>query len=403
MKIVGVEVYSVDLPMFRAFRVAYGTITRERLLVRLRSDDGISGWGDTGHLLSGLTGESVESAMGAAKRLAAVVMGQDPSAIGPLTRRMDELLRGNVQAKCAFDVALHDLVARARGVPLSDLLGGAHVDHVESQLDIGIGPTEQVHAEIRRALELGLRSVGIRLAVGVGTVDDHVRTVRAVRDEFGPDLEISVDCNGAYDRWDAVRAIRRMEPAGIVLFEQPVAGWDLEGMAFVAAQVDTPIVADESVWNARDVHRIAELRAADVIHMKLPKAGGIRGSQAVATLCETVGLPLQMGSLIMSEIGQAALLHFIAAHPVCLRYRSKIRGGGLFLARDVTGSMLRSHEGAFLVPAGPGVGLEVDEDRLRAATLVTWSHPPGDGHGSDMRVPEGGHHGHAPAAEAVSR
>lgn len=403
MKVVGIDVYSVDLPMFRAFRVAYGTIARDRLLVRLRTDDGISGWGDTGHLLAGLTGESVESALSAAARLAGVVMGEDPAALGPLTRRMDELLHGNVQAKCAFDVALHDLVARSRGISLSELLGGAHVDRVESQLDIGIGPIEQVHAEIRRALDLGLRSVGIRLAAGMGTIDDHVRTIRSVRDEFGSDLEISVDCNGGYDRWDAVRAIRQMEAARIVLFEQPVAGWDLEGMAFVAAHVDTPVVADESVWSARDVHRIAQLHAADVIHMKLPKAGGIRGSQAVATLCETVGLPLQMGSLIMSEIGQAALLHFIAAHPVCLRYRSKIRGGGLFLARDVTSSMLRSQDGAFLVPTGPGVGLDIDEERLRAATLAVWSAPLAAGHQSDMKVEEGARYDNAPTAEAVNR
>lgn len=373
MRVIGADVYSVDLPMFRTFRVAYGAISHDRVLVRLRGDDGIAGWGDTGHLLAGLTGESVESAFAAAKRLADLVLGQDPSAIGPLTTRMDATLRGNVQVKCAFDVALHDLVARARNISLSDLLGGAHVDRVETQLDISIGPTDQVHAEVRRALEFGIRSVGIRLAAGVGTIDDHVQTVRSVRTEFGPDLEISVDCNGAYDRWDAVTAIRRMEASGIVLFEQPVAGWDLDGMAFVAAQVDTPIVADESVWNARDVYRLYQMRAADVIHMKLPKAGGIRGSQAVATVCDTVGLPLQMGSLIMSEIGQAALLHFIAAYPVCQRYRSKIRGGGLFLARDVTASMLRSENGAFLVPCGPGVGLEIDEERLRGAVLCSWS------------------------------
>ncbi len=373
MRIVGVDVYSVDLPMFRTFRVAYGAISHDRVMVRLRGDTGTDGWGDTGHLLSRLTGESVEGAFAAAKRLAPIVLGEDPVSVGPLVAAMDRALAGNVQIKCAFDVALHDLAARSLGISLSALLGGAHVDAVEAQVDVSIGPIDQVLGEVRRALEFGLRSVGIRLSADSGSIDDHVGVVERVRTEFGPEIEISVDCNGAYDRRSAVAAIRRMERYGIVLFEQPVAGWDLEGMSFVAERVDTPIVADESVWNARDVQRVAALKAADVIHMKLPKAAGIRGCQAVAVACETVGLPLQMGSLIMSEVGQAALLHFIAAHPVCLRYRSKIRGGGLYLARDVTTSMLSAENGSFRVPHGAGVGLDVDTERLESATLSSWS------------------------------
>jgi L-Ala-D/L-Glu epimerase len=372
--VIGVDVFVVRVPLFREFVVSFGSLPYDHVMVRLRTGGGVVGWGDSGHMLAAYSGETAATGFGIAQLLAESVLGQSAFNIGPIMDRMHAHVVGNPQAKCAFNLALYDLVGKHAGIPVHQVLGGAHVDLIPTQLDISIGPADQVIKDIRRALEFDVHSVGIKVGKPASaSIDDDIAIIKAVRREFGDELEIWVDCNGGYTRNEAVQAIKRMEEFNIGLFEQPVPGWDIDGMAFIASQVDTPLTADESVWSARDVHTLARAQAADVIHMKLPKAAGITGSVAVARACENVGLPLTMASLSMTEVGQAALLHFVSAHPVCHHYKTKLRGGGLFFPDDPAANTLHFEGGSFSVPHDPGFGIEVDDVKIDRMSTQSWT------------------------------
>jgi L-alanine-DL-glutamate epimerase-like enolase superfamily enzyme len=367
MRVMQVDVHAVAVKAFRAFDVAFGRIGEgNRIFVRLTADNGLVGWGESGHMLPGYSGERWDSAMTHAEHLAPIVLGRDPYDMGLIHRDMDLALAQNMQLKAAFDIALYDLMAQHSRVPLHKLFGGASVEWIPTQLNVSIGPIDQVRADVQRALEMGIKSIGVKAGKPTSPGVEHdVESVRVLREVVGPDMEIWVDFNGGYTRQEAIRAIRAMERFQIGQAEQPVPGWDLEGMARVAAEVETPIVADESLWSSNDVYMIAKLGAADVLHSKLPKPGGLYGSHKLAAVAEAVGLPLTMASLSMTNFGQAVLVHFLASHPVCHTYVSKLRAGKMMYPDDVVANFMDFHDGAFRVPQAVGVGIEIDEEKLK--------------------------------------
>jgi muconate cycloisomerase len=183
-----------------------------------------------------------------------------------------------------------------------------------------------------------------------------------------------VDANAGYSRYEANRFLDGVDDLDVRLFEQPIAGWDIDGMAMLtAARPRTLIAADESIWDEHDAYRIVQAKAADVIHAKIPKCSGFFGLQKIATICEVAGLPLTVASLSMLDYGQAAIFQFIATNAICHQLRGKLRGSGLFFPEDVVQERLGFESGAFLLPDGPGVGLEIDEARVRSMSIATRS------------------------------
>ncbi len=372
LQIETIELFGVELRLFRPFTVSFGALGQRRLLVRLRTRSGLEGWGDTGHFLPEYSGERMEAALAHAEYVVPLVLGANVWDIGLIHERLDRALHGSVQLKAAIDIACYDLMARSSGLPLHRLFGGRRVDRLETQLDISIGSVDEVLADVERAVGLGVKSVGLKVGPPASpSVQHDISLVRSVREHFGPDLEIWIDCNGGYARTEAVRAIRAFETYDVGLVEQPVPGWDLEGMAYVAERVNTPLTADESVWTTHDIYQVVRAGAASVIHTKIPKAAGLWGTRNMAVVCEALGVPLTVASLALSDYGQAALIHFLTAHPVCHVYRHKLRGGGLFFPTDFVEERLQLVDGGFAVPSGPGVGLRIDEQAVRRAALTT--------------------------------
>ncbi|GAB3808576.1 hypothetical protein GCM10028798_34740 [Humibacter antri] len=146
----------------------------------------------------------------------------------------------------------------------------------------------------------------LKLKVGAGA--DDVAAMRAVRDAVGPDVTLRADANQGWSPERAVSVIQAWEDAGLAveLVEQPVHRDDLEGLAFVTAHVDTPVLADESVWTTRDAREVIARRAADMVNIKLAKTGGIREALAVLDLAERAGMSAIVGCMMESHVGIAA-------------------------------------------------------------------------------------------------
>jgi len=214
--------------------------------------------------------------------------------------------------------------------------------------------------EARARTALGHRIFKIK--TGVGALADDVTRVRRLRESLGPAVSLRVDANQGWDRTTALKAVRDLEPYNIDFIEQPVARWDLEGLAMIAQRSPMPIMADESCFTAHDALALARLGWVSILSLKLTKSGGLLGSLAVARVAEAAGMGCYVGCMIETSLGTAAYLHLaLAAAPVvwgCELF------GPLLLAGDVTRHPVRYADGHILSLDGPGWGVEVDETAL---------------------------------------
>ena len=200
-----------------------------------------------------------------------------------------------------------------------------------------------------------------------GVVEADLERLSAIRDAVGPDVAIRADANQGYSVKDAIRLCRLAERANIdlQLLEQPVAAWDLQGLAAVRRSVDTPIEADESCFSPHDAMQIVKHEAADVLNVKLGKAGGLTNAKTIAAIAAAAGLRCVVGTAFGLGVEVAAKLHLaastfsivdavefteLALHPTLL---TSPRSDELALPLA---------DGCLPVPDGPGLGVELDED-----------------------------------------
>jgi muconate cycloisomerase len=301
---------------------------------------------------------------------APALVGADPTAVTAAHRTMDRLVVGNSYAKCAVDIALHDLWGKSAGLPIYRLLGGAVRDSVPVAHMIGLMAESHAAEEGAAAVADGVRALQIK-----GGVDPErdVRLVRTLRREVGPGVTLRLDANQGYGHAKpACRMVARLAEAGADLVEQPAAG--LAFMAEVTGRSTIPIIADESCWDISDALEVVRLRAADCLSIYLAKAGGFVGARAVAAVAEAQRMPCDLNGSIESAIGNAANIHFALAHSaVSLASVIPISApagthpyavAGRYYEDDVISEPFAVRDGAILPLDRPGLGIEIDEARL---------------------------------------
>ncbi len=295
MQLAQMEILRTRLRCHKPFRTASGISDVCRtLVVRLHTRCGMTGLGEAVPKPL-LTGETVEGCEAALRQfLWPAIQGMQAWALEDLHEAMDRVVSGHPAARAALDMAVHDLLARAAGVPLSLFLGGTR-HRILTDFSIGLCSPAEAAAEGRRLVEAGYRAV--KLKVGHDP-DEDVERVRAVRAAIGPDIGLRVDANEGWNRAQALRALKRMEPCDLELVEQPLPRWDLEGMARLRARIPAPVVADEALRTVHDARRILETGAADILNIKLMKCGGLHPARQIATLARAGGLGLMVGGMV---------------------------------------------------------------------------------------------------------
>ncbi len=262
-------------------------------------------------------------------------------------------LPGCNQAKAGIDIALHDLAARERGVPLHRVLGTLVREEVPLLRILALkAPADVARIAAGLATE-GYRYLKIKLE---GDLDTDVARVRAVREAVGPEVHLTVDANQSYRADGAIRAAERMEPYRIELFEQPVPAGDIDGLAAVSDAVEVPIEADESAQSVGDVRRLIDRRAVDSISLKLPKLGGLRKAKAAAEMCAAAGVRCRVGATVGSRLVAAAGLHFAAVTPG-ISYACEL--AEFARLRDDPAEGLEPDGGTIRVPGGIGLGVRL--------------------------------------------
>ena len=310
MLITSVDVIPVRLPLHEPFAVSYATYPDVlSVLVRIQTADGAEGWGEatpdpnvTGETWFG-TAETIR------RDLAPALIGRDARNFQAASRALDAYVEGVPAAKAAIDIALHDLVARAIGVPLWQLLGGRAGEHLEISRVVSMGEPAAMAAAAERHVAAGFKTVKVKVGDAADPRLDVTR-LAAVREAVGPEIGIKVDVNqGWRTPGVAIASIRAMELMHPNYIEQPVVWWDLEGLAEVRRQTGAVIMIDEGCHGPRDMLRAVSLRAADLVNIKLMKTGGLTNAQKLNAIAETAGIPAQVGTMVESSIASAAGLH----------------------------------------------------------------------------------------------
>jgi L-alanine-DL-glutamate epimerase-like enolase superfamily enzyme len=332
----------------------------EYVLVRIETDEGVTGWGEAQADI-GFFGETVEQVRAAvADYLGPQLIGKDPLDREYLYRVMD--YRGNGCAKSGIDMALHDLAGKVMGVPVSVLLGGRRRTRVPVAIEVPGGKPEAMAQACVALMRQGV--CAFKPKVG-GYPEADAERMRAIREAVGPEVSLRADANQGYSPKEAVQFCRLCERygVGLELLEQPVAAHDLPGMAYVRRSVDTLIEADESCFTPQDALAIIRHEAADVLNIKLGKAGGFTQAKKIAALAEAAGLKCVMGTAFGLGLEIAAKAHLFAATEIvtdAVEFTELSLHGNLLKPPWDARFALPLEDGCLPVPDGPGLGVEVD-------------------------------------------
>jgi L-Ala-D/L-Glu epimerase len=341
----------------------------EYILVHIETDEGITGIGEAPADI-GFFGQFLESIRYAVDDyLGPLLVGKEPWDIPALMDHID--FRENSCAKSGIDLALHDLVGKARGVPVSKLLGGAKRTRIPVAIEIAGGSPEDMANECLKYMKMNVKA--FKPKIGSIPEKDAAR-LRAIREAVGPDVSLRADANRGYTPAEAIKLCKLAEKykVKLELLEQPCEAWDLPGMAKVRRTVKIPIEADESCFGPHDAEAVVRAKAADVLNIKIGKAGGLANSMKIAEIAEAAGLESVLGTSFGVGIKIAAKLHLAAA----IR---KFTGAVEFTELGLHGPLLKGkqdrllslpldEDGCLPVPTGPGLGVELDPAKVKEVT-----------------------------------
>ena len=321
-------------------------------ILRLATDNGFSGFGyadPPAH--HGISYGGLQAALEAYMPL---LEGQDPFNMAKISDMINRVLPGNNEAQSVVDFALHDLQARAMGLPLYSLLGGLVREKVPIARIMALKPPSQMAANALKLVDQGYKYLKVKLNGGPAEDIERVKTIRRA---VGDGVHLMVDANQMYSPKVAIDTLKRMVEYGVDLCEQPVHADDWEGLAAVTRGVDCLVEAHESALSVENIFRLVKDRVVDSINLKIGQIGGLRQAMKAAAICRAGNVALRV-SATGSRLLSAASMHFVASAEDIF-YACELGEFSRLLNDPVEG--LEVEEGMLKVPTSPGVGVSLRE------------------------------------------
>lgn len=337
--------------------------SRRLLAVRLVTDDGLVGYGE-----SYGTPQSVKAMV--EELFAPFLLGADPLSGAPLAQMLQRGVgyhgpKGMVfEALSAVDIALWDLRGKALGAPISALLGGAISDTVDCYAaSVYLGSVEEAEAQAARFAEAGFDAMKVKVGQGL----EHDRAVfRAVRRLVGEKTVLMADVNGVYDAKTSIRLGRWLQEDGLYWLEEPVRVEDVAGYAAVTRALDCYVAGSEGEYTRHGFQDLIERGLVDVVQPDVTRCGGVTETWAAAILASAHHRRFSPHCW-SSVFGLAASIHLTAAAPTGLTVEYDAHPNPLKDA--LVGSQITPTGGRLAVPTGPGLGIEVDEEAFERLTV----------------------------------
>jgi L-alanine-DL-glutamate epimerase-like enolase superfamily enzyme len=355
MKIAAVDTFLVEIPQkypIAPYQSRYRPqSSKKAVLVRIETDEGIAGWGETpqrylGEQFTGREGQA----------LAGQLTGRDPTAIAALHNGDWDLDGEHLQS--AVEMALWDILGKLCGQPLHMLLGGLYRRDIELAACMGIRPPHEAKEIARLYVDMGFST--LKTKAGRDPAED-LAMVRAIREAVGDKLRLRIDPNTGYTPQVCQQLARDLEPYDLEYFEQPMPADLLEDSARIRQLTRTPLALNESVTTLAVVRRILELEAAAVLLPDTYQCGGIWPCKLVADLAASAGVPCVVHCAHDLGLKTAAMLHLAASTPNFPLANDCTYYG---LIDDILVQPFVIQRGRLPVPSAPGLGVEVDVNRV---------------------------------------
>ncbi|MFN3685388.1 mandelate racemase/muconate lactonizing enzyme family protein [Salinarimonas sp.] len=354
--VIEAEAFLVRMPFVEDIQWGSGARSgTTRLVVRVLTDAGIEGWGESISLIDAVPAVLRNAVL-------PLVAGYDVADVERFHRHVlgagyYHHKRAAVMAIAAVETALWDAFGKEVGRPLHALWGGLWRERVEASAYVFVSRPDAMRRRIDYFLERGFSTFKVK--IGVDEASD-VSIVETARRAIG-DLPLRADVNGAWTPGTARRQLARLAPFDLAYVEQPLELDDLQGHADLRRAGPTPIALDESAYTLSDVGNIVRAGAADVVLLDPHEAGGLWQVVKQAAICESVGIPVTLHSGGELALSQAAYVHLAAAIPNMSLAIDTERD---YLADDVAPDAPRLEDGRFEVPRAPGLGVTVDREKL---------------------------------------
>lgn len=364
-KIVGIDVTPVSIPFAHPERWAFGDhggLTS--LIVELRTDGDIVGLGE---VLP--AGPGPKTLMAAIEELAPMLIGRDARDVNRNVARMTYgggwymFPRTGNLILAGLEMAMWDVLGKSVGEPLHRLFGGAVRDRVPYVYFL------QARQSLPDMLDDAVRAAddGFTSFFFKGGWDERrdVELVAALRERLGPDVKLRLDANEAWTVGTATRMLAKLEPFDLEFVEQPVRMDDVDALLRLRQATSVPIGANQSSWTAKQIFEIAKRGAADAVVTDPHQEGGLEGLRKAIAICEVAGIPVAHHAFSGLTIAMTAAMHVNATTPNSILAGQAYAPG--FIQGDVTSSTFSCAGGFAELPTGPGIGVELDRERLAAA------------------------------------
>lgn len=343
----------MSVPLKKPFKTAIRSVNSvDDVIIKIITDTGNVGFGSAASTAL-VTGDTTESIEGAIKNyIKKSIVGMDIENLEGILLKLNSCIVKNTSAKAAVDIAIYDLYGQLYKAPLYKLLGGCR-NKIETDITISVNSPEEMTRDSIEAVKLGYKTLKIK--VGKDSRLD-IERMKSIRKAVGYDVKLRIDANQGWEPKEAVRTLRKIEDADvdIELVEQPVVASNLEGLKLVTDNVDIPVMADESVFSPKDAAKVMEMRAADLINIKLMKTGGIYNALKICSLAEVYGMECMLGCMLEGKVSVTAAVHLAAAKSVITKI--DLDGPVLCSRDDVVGGAIYDNNNITLSEK-PGLGI----------------------------------------------
>ena len=358
-----VETLLLDLPTIRPHHLSVTTMDGQTvMLVRIHCSDGVVGIGE-GTTIGGLAygGESPEGMKLAVDTyFAPRLLGADPTRVPALMAQLDSMIKENRFARSAIETALLDAQGKRTGLAVSELLGGRRRDSLPVAWTLASGDTAKDIDEAEQMLDLRRHRI-FKLKIGARPLSDDIAHVAAIKRALGDRGAVRVDVNMAWSELEAARGMAALADAGCELVEQPVAS--TAALARLVRRFPVALMADESLHGPKSAFELARVAGADVFAVKIEQSGGLYAAQQVAAIADAAGIELYGGTMLEGAVGTIASAHAFVTFPG-LQWGTELFGP-LLLTEEILTEPLDYSDFHLTVPDGPGLGIDLDEDRVQ--------------------------------------
>ena len=360
LRVVAVEAIPIQLSLSQPNNTAMGVVTETtKVIVKITTDTGISGFGEAS-TFPAYGGGTADAVMSAVAACSPYLRGANPLNYIQISAVLGEIIAREQLALAAIDVALQDIAGKSLGQPIYELYGNNVRESVEVFLIVSGEDPAEVAENARQAKADGFKVVKVK--AGFETIEMTIAKIEAIRREVGLGLDITVDANQAWQVDEAIANIKLLEPLSIQSIEQPVLAKDIQGMADVTNATGVQIIADESVWDMEDALQVIKIRGADVLSIRVSKAGGIYNARLILKMARDAGIPCILGSMLETDLGISAALQ-LAGSVDCKLYASALSHYLMYEA-SLLEKPLRRKGSTLHIPNEPGLGVTVCEEKI---------------------------------------